>query len=74
MLTPIFFRSTRGLVGHLLRERLAVGVDLLDGQRAEDRAQVAFERLEDHALDLLGGHAEEALRRRRAATRRRRRS
>ena len=52
-----------GFVGHLLREGLAVGVDLFDRERAEDRAQVAFERLEDDALDLLGGHAEEPLRR-----------
>ena len=43
------------LVGHLLCEGLPVRVDLFDRQRAEDRAQVAFERLEDHALDLLGG-------------------
>ena len=63
MLTPIFFRSTRRLVGHLLGERLTVGVDLLDRQRAENRAQVAFQRLEDDALDLFGRHAEETLRR-----------
>ncbi len=62
------------LVGHLLREGLAVGVDLLDGQRAEDRPQVPFERLEDDALDLFGRHAEEALGGARAATCRRRRS
>ena len=51
----------RGLVGHLLRERLTVRIDLFDGQRPENRAQVTLERLEDHALDLLGRHAEEAL-------------
>ena len=61
MLTPIFLQVDGGLVGHLLRERLPVGVDLLDGQRAEDRPQVPLERLEDDALDLLGRHAEEAL-------------
>ena len=53
----------RGLVGHLLRERLPVGVDLLDGEGTEDGPQVAFQRLEDHALDLLGRHAEESFRR-----------
>ncbi len=61
MLTPIFSQIDGGLVGHLLGERLAIGVDLLDGQRAEDRAEVAFERLEDDALDLIGRHAEEPL-------------
>jgi hypothetical protein len=50
-----------GFVRHLLSEGLAVGVDLFDGQRSEDRSEVAFERLEDHALDLLDGHAEESL-------------
>jgi hypothetical protein len=50
-------------VGHFLREGLAVGVDLFDGEGAENRAQVAFQRLEDDALDLVRRHAEEALRR-----------
>ncbi len=62
------------LVGHLLGERLPVGVDLLDGERAEDRAQVAFERLEDHALDLVAASSRGSAPPRRAATRRRRRS
>ncbi len=52
------------LAGQLLREALAIAVDLLDGQRAEDRSQVAFERLEDDLLDLIVRHAEEPFRRR----------
>ena len=51
------------LVGHLLGEGLAIGVDLLHGERAENRPQVPLQRLEDHPLDLLGAHPEEALRR-----------
>ncbi len=50
-----------GLVGHFLRERRPVGVDLLDGERAEDRPQVSLQRLEDDPLDLVRAHAEKAL-------------
>jgi hypothetical protein len=44
---------------------IAVLVNVLDRHRAEDRAQMALERLHGDVLDVLGALAEELLRRRR---------
>ena len=62
--SPIFSRSVRRLARQLLREALTIAVHLLDGQRAEDRSQVPFERLEDDLLHLVVRHAEKPLGRR----------
>ena len=43
---------------HLRGERVAVLVNLLDGHRAENRAQMAFQRLHGDVLDVLGALAE----------------
>ena len=51
----------RGLGRQFLREALAIAVDLFHRERAEDRPQVAFERLEDDLLDDVMCHAQEAL-------------
>src|SRR6266508_2273887 len=52
----------RGFTRQLLREALAVVVNLFDRQRAEDGAQVAFQSLKDQALKLVVRHAQESLR------------
>ncbi len=46
---------------HLLRELIAVLVDVLDAERAQDRPQVALHRFERDLGDLLGRFSEEAL-------------
>ena len=61
---PHLLEVLRRLARQLLREALAIAVDLLHGQRAEDRSQVPFERLEDHLLHLVVRHAEKPLGRR----------
>jgi hypothetical protein len=58
------FEVDRRFGRELLRKTLPIAVDLFDGQRAENRAQVPFQRLEDHLLHLIVRHAEEPLRRR----------
>ena len=58
---PHLLEIRRRFARELLGEALTVAVHFLDGQRAEDRSQVAFERLEDDLLDLIVRHAEEAL-------------
>ena len=61
------FQSHAGQVGrgdaaHLRGELLAIAVDFLDGQRAEDGALVTFERLQRHIDDFGVALAEELLR------------
>ena len=51
----------RGDFLDLRGEGVAVLVNILDGHRAENRAQMAFERLRRDVLDLIGGLAEELL-------------
>jgi len=51
----------RSFRGQLLCEARAVAVDLLHGQGAKNRAEVAFQCLKDDPLDLLVRHAQEAL-------------
>ena len=61
---PHLLEVHRRFARELLREALTVAVHFLDGQRAEDGSQMAFERLEDHLLNLIVRHAEETLGRR----------
>ena len=51
-----------GLLAHLLLEAFLVAVELFEGQRADDAAEVARDRFLDGRADLLGRHAQEALR------------
>jgi hypothetical protein len=48
----------------LLGEGVAVLVNFLDGHRAENRAQMAFERLHGDVFDVVGALAQELFRRR----------
>ena len=50
-----------GRVLHLLEELLAIADQLLDRQRADDRAQRSFEHVLDDRVDLLGLGVEEPL-------------
>src|SRR5262249_29561042 len=52
-----------GRVLHLLQQLLTVADELLDRQRAHDRAQRAFEDVLDNGVHLLGLGVEESLRR-----------
>src|SRR5690606_39430198 len=56
-----FFKVTGCLGCELLGEAEAVVIDLFDGERAEDGAEVAFERLEDKLVELLLRHSQKAL-------------
>ena len=55
-----------------LGERFAVLIHLFHGHRAEDGAQMAFERLRGDASDFVGGLAQELFGRGGESTRRRR--
>ena len=50
-----------GFRRQLLGETLAVAIDFLDGQRAQDGSKVTLQGLKDDFLDLVGRHAEETL-------------
>ena len=62
----------RRVLAHKARKVLAVLVDFLDRQRAENGAQVALQRLQNRVVDLLRILAQERLQRLRAPVRCRR--
>ena len=56
------FHILRGFDDNLIGEAVAVGIDRLEGQRADDFAHVALERVLEILCDLGGGKVEEVAR------------
>ena len=55
------FQILRSLGGLFLREACAVTVHFLHSQRSENCSQMAFQRLKDYFLDLVGWHTKKTL-------------
>ena len=60
---PMLRHVAGGHFLHLLGEGVAVLVNFLDGHRAENGAQMAFQRLRGDVADFVGGFAQKLFRR-----------